>query len=151
MRVLAGTVVAIAGVILAAGCGSTGTAAPRTTSAGPSRPATRAQQIARARASNDLLSIFPTKTGTKRCGIPEGGVHFGPLPGTCTTRVRYPVNHGPEQILVSFTEGWCPRGDDCVVATQRHTWTVAEIQWPGAKLRVYTPRQRGSTAPQYYK
>ncbi|HLX33320.1 MAG TPA: hypothetical protein VKR79_11240 [Gaiellaceae bacterium] len=118
----------------------------------------RVHQIALARASNRLFAIFPAQPGEKRCGIPEGGVHFRPLPGTCTTSIHAAATHEPA-LLVTFTEKWqfppCPRGEYCAFSrTAHHTWQVIEgepIVTATARLRIVATRQSGATAPQYYK
>jgi hypothetical protein len=161
MRVLARTVGVIVGATLAAGCGSSRTATTTTTattSSGVTLTSPRVQQIALARASSDLFSIFPARAGTKRCTIPGGGLRTTPLRGNCTTRIRYADTHEPE-LLVSFTETWapapCPPGAFCpVLIPQHHTWTVVEtepIVTTTAHLRIAATRQSGSTAPQFYK
>jgi hypothetical protein len=163
MRIAAGTVVAIAGVVLAAGCGSSRPAAITTTttttsSSGVSFASPRVQQIALARNSNALFRIFPAKAGSTNCEIPEGGVHFKPLRGTCVTSIRPAQSREPE-LIVSFTETWpmpkCGRGLYCpVFPTPRHTWLVREtepIVTAGARLRVWPSEQSGTIAPQYYK
>jgi hypothetical protein len=159
MRVAAGMIVVIAGMVLAAGCGSSGKAPTTTTSSGVSLASSRAQQIALARASNDLFSIFPAHPGTRSCEIPEGGVHFKPLTGTCFTRIRPGKTHEPT-LLVSFTEYWslgppCRAGEACaLIRSYRHTWRVIEAEpmvTEAARLRIAATQQRGSTAPQYYK
>ena len=125
MRVLAGVFIAVG--LLAAGCASNQSAA-RTTGTGVSLMSPRAEQIARARASNDLFSIFPANPGEQPCRIPEGGVHFKPLRGECRTSVHESRIHEPRWV-VSFTETWkfppCPPQDDCLsVRFFRHTWRV---------------------------
>ena len=160
MRVLAGTVVAIAGVILVAGCaGSWHTATGPAPSSGASPAPTRVQPIALARSSSDLFSIFPAKPGTKNCRIPSGGpAGVKPLRGVCTTSIRYPRTHEPE-LIVSFTEMWAPRGCKegmaCVAQLAfQHTWTVREtkpVVTAGARWRVWPSEQSGATAPQYYR
>lgn len=160
MRVLAGTIVAIAGVILAAGCGSSHTAAPptTTTTAGLSLTSPRVQQIALARNSSDLFSIFPAKPGVKPCAIPAGGVRFRPLHGYCRTSIRVGRTIEPRRV-VSFTEVWswppCKDGRFCAIQRpSQHTWRVIEVEPmvpEGAGLRIAATWQGGSTAPQYYK
>ena len=161
MRVLAGTAVAIAGVILAAGCGSSRTAATTTTTAtnaGVSLASSRAQQIALARSSDYLFSIFPAKPGEKRCEIPGGGMRTTPLRGVCATSIRRAQTHEPE-LIISFTEKWatppCRSGMECILhRTFHHTWRVLEtepIVTQGARLHIAATQQSGSTAPQYYK
>jgi hypothetical protein len=160
MHVLAGTVVAIASAILATGCGSSGTA-PTTTHSGVTLASPRAQQVALALASNRLFSIFPARPGAKSCEIPEGGVHvhFKPLTGTCFTRIRHGRTLEPT-LVVSFTEFWtvgppCQPGEACaLIRSYQHTWRVIEAESMVAgvpRLRIAAIRQRGSTAPQYYK
>jgi len=164
MRVLAPTIIAIAGITLA-GCGSARTA---TTAVRPpvSPGSSRAQQIALARASNDLFSIFPTEPGSKKCGIPTGGGLRGGkidrLAGMCTTSTHRDDSHGGA-LVVTFTEMWnvpgapCPPGAHCpavLYSPHHHTWKVIESQSataPTSRPRVVGTRERGSTAPQYYR
>jgi hypothetical protein len=163
MRALAAAVAVGAGLLLASGCAGSGpkptahyTTPPETT-ARVSLESPRVQQIALARASNRLFSIFPAGPGKKRCGIPEGGVHFKPLRGTCTTSIHAAPTHEPA-LIVSFRESWrfrCPREDDCLNAPRlQHTWRVIEgepMVTATARLRIVATRQSGATAPQYYK
>jgi len=163
MRVLAGSILVIAAAVLVAGCGSsrtvTVTTTSTTTSSGVTLSSPRVQQIALARASSDLFSIFPARPGTKNCTIPDGGPRgTTPLRATCTTRIRHADTHEPE-LLVSFTETWgpppCPPGAFCpLLTTQHHTWTVVETEpqvTATAHLRIAATRESGSTAPQFYK
>lgn len=163
MRALKAAVGGAVGSLLLSGCALSGqrpttqyTTPPETT-AGVSLESPRVQQIALARASSDLFSIFPAKPGTGRCGIPAGGVRLKPLPGMCTTRIRAAATHEPA-LLVTFTERWtfrCARGADCVAAwALHHTWTVVEgepVVTAHSRLRILATRQSGATAPQYYK
>jgi hypothetical protein len=158
MRDVGALVAVLAGaIVLIAGCGSSRTATTTTTS-GVSLASSRAQQIALARSSNDLFSIFPERSATKPCGIPEGGVHFKPLRGTCRTSIRVAATHEPA-LLVAFTETWpvptCPPGAFCpVMPVPKHTWTVVEgepVVTTGSHLRILATRQSGTIAPQYYK
>ncbi len=163
MRAPAGIVLATAGVLVSAGCGSSHTAAPTTaptttTSSPVTLASPQAQQVALARRSDGLFSIFPARPGTKRCTIPGGGLRTTPLRGTCTTRIRAAGTHEPA-LLVSFTETWgpppCPPGARCpYLVPQHHTWTVVETEPIGtatAHLRIAATRQSGPTAPQFYK
>jgi len=148
--------VAVVGALLLSGCGFTGPRpstqyiTPPETTGGLSSEPFPARQIAVARRSNNLFAIFPARPGTKRCGIPEGGVHFKPLAGRCTTSVHTSPTYTPGA-AVTFIETWkfpCRRIDDCVNGrTYRHVWQV--ILDP--RLRVVETPQSGSTAPQYYK
>jgi hypothetical protein len=162
MRALPAAAAVVSGVLLASGCAGSGpkpstqyTTPPETT-AGLSLESPRVQQIALARRSNRLFAIFPAQPGEKKCGIPEGGVHFKPLRGTCATSIRSAATHEPA-LIVAFVEEWrfsCPRGGDCLDATQRHTWEVVEgepVGTPSSHLRILATRERGATAPQYYK
>jgi len=157
MRVLAGAIV----LILAAGCGSSRTAAPRITttpSAGGSLASPREHQIALARASDVLFSIFPAKPGAKSCVIGGGGFRTTPLRGVCSTSIRRAQAHGPE-LIVSFTERWayqpCRSGTECVLEhTFHHTWHVLEtepILTQGARLHIAATQESGAPAPQFYK
>jgi hypothetical protein len=159
MRATIATLGAAALVIAASGCAGSGagptTTTTTTTKPQPSRESRRVEPIALARASNALFSIFPAKPGKKKCGIPEGGIHFEPMRGTCTTSVEIThgrdITHGREPVLaVTFTERWrfrCPRTDDCVAApVLHHSWQVIE-----RRRRVVATRMSGSVAPQYYK
>ncbi|HEY2354081.1 MAG TPA: hypothetical protein VGH79_04180 [Gaiellaceae bacterium] len=163
MRAVAAAV-GIVGALLLAGCASTGprpstqyTTPPETTG-GLSMESPVVEQVALARSSNDLLSIFPARPGTTTCRIPAGGHRVKPWPATCTTRVRRARTHEPA-LLVSFTETWgpapCPPGAFCpVMLPQHHTWTVVEgepVVTAGSRLRVLATRQSGATAPQFYK
>lgn len=167
MRALAAAIAAGAGLLLASGCAGSGTSTgPRLTAHYTTPPETtarlsiespRVQQIALARASNRLFSIFPARPGKERCGIPEGGVHFKPLPGTCMTSIHAAPTHEPA-LIVTFSESWrfrCPRKGDCVAAPRlQHTWRVIEgepIVTASSRLRIIATRQSGATAPQYYK
>ncbi|MDX6481874.1 MAG: hypothetical protein QOG85_2384 [Gaiellaceae bacterium] len=147
------TALAAAMALAVAGCGDAHTAPPTTTA--PSvTPSTH--EIALARSSNGLLSIFPAKPGEKTCAIPEGGIHFQPLRGTCSTSIRWADTHEPE-LTVTFTEKWprCLPADDCVAGgTLHHTWQVVEgatMVTASSPLHVLATRQSGATAPQYYK
>lgn len=150
MRAIAAAVGVISGVLIASGCShltAQYTTTPETTG-GLSLESPRVEQIALARTSNSLFSIFPAHPGTKKCGIPAGGVRFKPWPGTCTTGIRADPKHEPG-IVVTFTEKWntCLREDDCVVGRNlHHRWQVIERD-----LKVVATRQSGATAPQYYK
>jgi hypothetical protein len=142
--------------LLVTGCAGSG---PKPTAHHTSRPETtgpvslespRAQQISLARASNRLFSIFPGRPRTKKCGIPEGGAHFKPLPGRCETSIRFAATHEPA-LIVSFTETWRTSMPSRAV---HHTWQVIEgepLVTTGARLRILATRERGATAPQYYK
>jgi len=147
---------AVAALVLTVGAGATaGCAGSRLISAAPPPP-TRAQQIELARGSNRLFSIFPAKPGQKKCGIPEGGVHFKPLPGFCATSIE-PGNGKTRPTIVSFTEKWldppCPPGRWCVLETWRHhTWRVSETNITSiARVQVGATFESGAAAPQYYK
>jgi len=155
MRAIAALVALVVCAGVAAGCGSS--SSRLTTSTRASLPSTPVQQIKLARASNRVFSIFPTAPGQKKCGIPEGGVHFGPLPGVCVTSIQHPIGAG-RVAIVSFTEKWpfpsCPRGADCIAlsGTRHHVWRVLVAEPPTAtKIRVVGTSERGSVAPQYYK
>ena len=112
------------------------------------------QQIALARSSNYLFSIFPARPGTKICRIPKGGPRgVKPLRGTCTTSIHAGATHEPT-LVVTFTEKWrfppCSLRDDCVaVRIFRHTWRV--MVTADARPRVLATQQSGATAPQYYR
>jgi hypothetical protein len=152
-------VVGVVGALLLSGCAlteprpSTHTTPPETTG-GHASQSPLVRQIAVARSSNRVFAMFPAHPGTKRCAIPEGGVHFEPLAGRCTTSARDSPTHAPARV-VTFTETWstCGRADDCVVArTLHHTWHVIEgLATLKPMLRVVATRQSGATAPQYYK
>lgn len=162
MRALASTLVLL---FVASGCAGTGpkpstqyTTPPETTGV-LSLESPRLQQIALARRSNDLFSIFPAKPGSKTCEIPEGGVHFQPLTGTCSTHIRPGDTHEPT-LVVSFTEYWtnspnCPGLRACSkIESFHHRWRVIEAEpmvTQGARLRIAATQESGSPAPQYYK
>jgi len=160
MRAIAAPIVVITGVLLAAACGSSGTAAPTTTTtSGLSLASPRVQQIALARTSNDLFSIFPASPGKKNCAIPEGGVHQKPgtLAGICATSIRREDSHEPA-LIVTFTETWtfaCPPGAFCPLRRPlSHRWQVIEgepVVTSTSRLRVLGTRESGAPAPQSYK
>jgi hypothetical protein len=161
MRALAPTVAVGAGLLLAAGCAgsrpTTHYTTPPETTAGLSIESPRVRQIALARASNRLFAIFPARPGTKRCGIPEGGVHFKPLPEICMTSIHAAPTHEPA-LIVTFTERWrdgCPQSSDAgPCSPARHTWRVIEgepMVTTTTRLRIVATREDGATAPQYYK
>jgi len=141
--------------VAVAGCGSSGSP---TTRAGVSLASPQDQQIALARDSNRIFSIFPAKPGETECGIPEGGVHFKPLPGLCATSIDSGQTLEPS-LIVTFTERWidppCPRGTHCYARIwHHHTWHVIEtepIVTTTSRLLVGPTVQSGATAPQYYK
>lgn len=158
MRALLGTVVAIAGATLAAGCGSSGTAPTTTVGSGTAVMSPQAQKIALARGSNGLFSIFPARPGRKTCAIPAGGLRTKPIMGMCSTSLRRGRTHEPAWI-VSFTEYWtvgprCPPGDHCGPTHGfQHTWRVIEAEpviTPGARWRIAATRESGAIPPQLY-
>jgi|GEM_PF-2479195 hypothetical protein len=162
MRVVATTVAAIASVLVASGCGSSGKKATEPTNSFGGGPAAaiiaRNHEVQVARSSNRLFSIFPAVPGKRQCSIPDGAPGAKPFRGTCQTSVHPARTHEPA-VIVTFTERWrwppCPRKGDCIAARNlRHTWHVIEgepIVKPGARLRVLATRSNGATAPQYYK
>jgi hypothetical protein len=152
IRVAAGTVLAVAAVILGASCGSSRAQRPATTTTTSPKVAlvsSVARQVALARSSSSVFSIFPAEPGAKACRIPEGGLSPRLLGGVCVTSIRYGHTHEPD-VIVSFTEKWpytpCPRGVFCAdSAWKHHTWRVSET---GPSIAVTD--ETGSIAPQYY-
>jgi hypothetical protein len=166
MRVVA-TAVAVASVLVASSCASSG--ATETSTNLVHTAVTPIAEIAQvsinnavrvARASNPrLFSIFPALPGKRRCAIPEGGPRPSSVRGTCRTSFRpNPVTQAPEWI-VTFAERWlipaCAPDLDvaCRHPWRLHVWRITEVGSipTSGKLQVESSRSSGATAPQDYQ
>lgn len=108
-----------------------------------------------ARASDQILSIFPAQPVERNCRIPySGGIDRASYRGTCRTSVSSARNTHEPLVIVTFTERWaqpcmlasCPRASWPRV----HSWLVL-VKPPigsGQKPVVLATKQHGVQAPQ---